>query len=530
VAEFNPRGDVERGRQVFARHCSSCHRLEDSGYAVGPDLAALTSRQPQALLQSILDPNRDIDDRFRCYTAVTVDGLSHAGILADETSTSITLMEQQGKRHTLLRADLEVFENSGKSLMPEGLDRDLLPSDAADLLAYMAANGPEAKRIEGNAPVVATPDYDGALWLMAANARIYGEEITYEGPFHNIGFWHGQNDYVAWQVKHPAGGEFEAYLHWACAEDAAGSRFVLEGGDAPLRGAINSTGGYDQYQTVSLGRIELAPGTTRIVLRPDGPLATANLMDLRGVYLVPRGVSPERAIAGQAPPNRPDAAEAIAKLLDGLAVGTPAEYERIPAIWQEAIAAGRRNNAGELVRIVDLALPKEGEPLHDWQAVVIGGGVVNGVSSQGPWPGARIAELLDGFPQLKSRWERTIDLAADMADDEGVASGTRYDALRILGADAWDRRGAQLSKYLARDAHAELQMGAVSGAADMDSPRAAEALVAALPHLQEANRRLAVQGLLRTPERRHALVAAVESGPLYKDLLTAEELAALAAQ
>ena len=58
-----------------------------------------------------------------------------------------------------------------------------------------------------------------------------------------------------------------------------------------------------------------------------------------------------------------------------------------------AVAAGKRNEAGELKRLVEIALPKTGEALHDWQAVVIGG-VVAGVSEQKHWPRARVAEVI----------------------------------------------------------------------------------------------------------------------------------------
>ncbi|HEX6960804.1 MAG TPA: neutral/alkaline non-lysosomal ceramidase N-terminal domain-containing protein [Lacipirellula sp.] len=523
-------GDIGRGRQLFDKHCSSCHILEGVGHAVGPDLAALSSREPRSLLQSIFDPNRDIDERFRSYTAVTLDGLSHAGILAGETSTSITLLEQQGKRHALLRADLELFENSGKSLMPEGLERDISPSDASDLIAYLSAARPEPKSIAGNEPVLISADYDGTLWLLASKAEIFGDQITYEEPFQNIGYWHGQNDYIAWSVNHKMGGAFDVYLHWACADDSAGNRFVVEGGEPALRGVAGATGGYDRFRTVHLGRLVLPAGESRIIVRPEGPLTRPHLMDLRGLYLVPSGASPERAIAGEAPTGGSDAATAVAKLLEGLSVGTPGEYERIPAIWREAIAAGRRNNAGELARVLDLSLPNEGEPLRDWQAVVIGGGVINGISQQGVWPRKRIAELLKPHPPMQDRWQRTIKLAVKMADDESVKTGTRYDALRILGADTWQRQGAKLLQYLGKDAHAELQMGAVSGLVDVDAPEAAKALAAAIPHLHEGNRRLAVQGMFRTQARRQVLAEAIQSGSIRGELLTGEEFRELAAE
>jgi putative membrane-bound dehydrogenase-like protein len=528
AAALQQSGDAAHGRELFAKHCSSCHRLEGVGHSVGPDLAALSSREPKALLQSILDPNRDIDERYRSYTALTVDGLSHAGILAGETSTSVTLLQQQGKRHTLLRADLELFENSGKSLMPEGLESDISAADAADLIAYLGATGPEPKTIEGSHPVVVKPDYDGTLWLMAANAEIYGDQITFEQPYQNIGYWHSQNDHVAWHVEHPTGGEFEVILHWSCANDSADNRFAIDGLQPPVVNYVGATGGYDRFHTVRLGYSTLPSGKSRIVVRPDGPLVKQHLMDLRGVYLVPRGANRARAVAGEAPTAGPDAAVKIAELLNGLAVGTPAEYERIPAIWEEAIAAGRRNNAEELVRVLDLSLPKEGEPLRDWQAVVIGGGVINGLTQSGQWPRRRLDSILADAPELQARFERSRKLASKMADDEQVRDGTRYDALRMLGVNSWETSGKQLVRYLAPKHGDELQMGAVSGLLDIEAPEAGAAVIEAFSGLGEENQRLAIEGLLRSPERRRQLADAIKDGQIPANVLTPEQHSRLA--
>lgn len=517
-------GDLARGRQAFAKHCSSCHRLEDQGHEVGPDLAALTSRSPAALIESILDPNRAVDERFRSYSALTVDGLSHAGILTGETTTSITLIEQQGKSHTLLRGDLDALENTGKSLMPEGLEKDLSTADVADLLAYLNSVGPPAKKLDGNTPKLIAPDYDGTLWLLAEDGQIYGGEITFEAPHRNVGYWSGRDDCVVWQVEVPRSGEYDVYLHWATVVDAAGNAYVFEGGDAPVSGVVESTGGFDKYQTRRVGSVKLVAGNQRLILRPDGPLKTVNLMDLRGVYLTPLGAPADRVISGEAPRQDEDAAMAIAKLLDDLAVGTPQEYERIPEIWQHAIAAGKRNQRAELVRVMDLSLPGEGEPLADWQAVVIGGGVVNGLSQAGEWPARRIAELLKDNPQLSANWKRTLELAAEMAANEQVHAGTRYDALRILGAGEWEAFGQGLAERLAVEANPELQMGLVSALSDMQADAVGELLVSALPAVNDHNRAIAIEALLRTPDRAQTLLDAVDQGEVSGDLIPATEI------
>lgn len=523
AASRNSEGDPNRGRQAFVKHCSSCHRLEDQGHVVGPDLAAVTSRTPAALIESILDPNRSVDQRYRSYSALTIDGLSHNGILSGETSTSVTLTEQQGKKHSLLRTEIDVLENTGKSLMPEGLEKDISPADVADIVTYLASIGPAAKTIAGNEPQVVAEDYDGTLWLLAESSQIYGEGITFEEPFRNIGYWHGQNDYVCWNVDISSAKEFEVYLHWACASESAGNAFAVDGGEESLTGVAESTGGYDRFATRRIGRLSLPAGKNRIVVRPDGPLSKVNLFDLRGVYLVPVGVPADQAIAGEPPSNGTDAATAIAKLLDGLAVGKPEEYERISSIWEQAIAAGKRDSASELRRVIDLALPLEDQPLEDWQAVVIGGGVVNGLSQVGKWPDQRLAEIMEGFPSLQRKWERTLELAAGMANDEETPTGTRYDALRILGAGSWSACGPALMEFLNEGTHAELQMGAVSGLNDFNSNEVAPLLVKALSYLDGHNRQLAVEALLRTPDRAEVLLSARRQEVVSSDSLTDEQ-------
>ena len=59
----------------------------------------------------------------------------------------------------------------------------------------------------------------------------------------------------------------------------------------------------------------------------------------------------------------------------------------------------RGDDAKVLAGLIDLSLPRKGEPLRDWQAVVLGGGVINGLSLEGKWPGKRLAELLARQPR-----------------------------------------------------------------------------------------------------------------------------------
>lgn len=226
--------------------------------------------------------------------------------------------------------------------------------------------------------------------------------------------------------------------------------------------------------------------------------------------------------------NPGQSAELIVALVEGLEPGTAEEYRRIPWIWQVAIAGGRRNDAKELVRLLEVSLPASPSGrLDDWRAVVIGGGLINGVGLEGVWPAARFDALLEARPDLKARWRGAIESAAVMADDEKVKTGTRYDALRMLGVESWDRRGGQLFRYLLKGVHPELQQGAVSGLADVPSPCVGPALLTAVNHLTPHVQNFALDALIRDEGRISALLDAVADGRLDKSKLGPERVAAL---
>ncbi|MEX2027660.1 MAG: hypothetical protein WEH44_10165, partial [Pirellulaceae bacterium] len=198
--------------------------------------------------------------------------------------------------------------------------------------------------------------------------------------------------------------------------------------------------------------------------------------------------------------KHPDlAAELVAAMTASLPTDdAKEEYRRIPWIWRVAVAAGKRNDETSLRGLLDVSLPRPGEKLRDWQAVVIGGGVINGISLAGQWPHERIGDLLASHEGLQKRWKQALSAAATMADDEQVKTGTRYDALRMIALDPTKESREQLTKYLGEGTDGELQMGAVSGLSDIDAQEIAPLLIGHIKHLSASNRTLAIDALLRS--------------------------------
>jgi putative membrane-bound dehydrogenase-like protein len=130
-------GDPARGRPLFTKHCATCHRLGGTGGEVGPDLTALADKPTDYLLTAILDPNRAVEPRYVAYVAGLKNGQQITGVLTGESGNRVTLTGTDGKAQTVARSDLASLESTGRSAMPEGLEKDLRPQDLADLIAHL---------------------------------------------------------------------------------------------------------------------------------------------------------------------------------------------------------------------------------------------------------------------------------------------------------------------------------------------------------------------------------------------------------
>lgn len=281
-------GDAKRGTEVFRKNCSACHQLGGIGNAVGPDLASLGDKSPPALLIAILDPNRAVEARYVGYTAITKSGLTFTGVLAEETGNSITLVAADGKKNVILRSDLDELSSSGKSAMPEGLEKEIPPQDLADLIAHVRAQGPQPKRKEfaGNKPELVRPAGDGSLLLTAATCEIYGPTVVLEKQYDNLGYWTNADDRAVWTIEVNKSGRYAIWLDWACHPDTAGKRFLLQVGVNQMTGTVKSTGSWDTYRQAKVGEIVLAAGRQQVTFRSAGRIFHP-LIDLKSIKLMP---------------------------------------------------------------------------------------------------------------------------------------------------------------------------------------------------------------------------------------------------
>lgn len=141
VEKFKPalrlQGDAARGKTVFASVCISCHKLDGVGLELGPDLRSVAQHDAEKLLNSILDPGAIIEPGFMAYHCTLKGGEQLYGVIATETSASLTLKMAGNLSRSVLRSEITSLKSTGSSLMPEGLEAALTPQSLADLIAYL---------------------------------------------------------------------------------------------------------------------------------------------------------------------------------------------------------------------------------------------------------------------------------------------------------------------------------------------------------------------------------------------------------
>ena len=282
-------GNAIAGRAVFEKRCATCHQVGGVGKQIGADLASLKDKSTKALLAAILDPNRAVETKFVSYTALTEEGKTFSGMIKSESGNAITLIGSDGKEQTVLRSDIEEFSCSNKSLMPEGLEKDLTKQDLANVIAFVrsgtGANKP--KSFAGNTPGIVRPEQlTQALRLTARNCQIFGPNLVYESHFGNLGHWASPDDYALWQIEGLKAGRYRVLATTAVPENLANQKFRVEIGSARVQGNVPSSNGWNYYKQFEVGTVEVADGVSTVRVQASGEI-NQYLMDLRELLLEP---------------------------------------------------------------------------------------------------------------------------------------------------------------------------------------------------------------------------------------------------
>lgn len=161
LAELEPRlGEVTAGRHFESgkaafndAQCVSCHRFDNQGGSVGPELTGVASKYSRRdILESLLDPSKVVSDQFQNFNIIKRDGDSVTGRITDENKDRLIILPNMLAPEATVEiplADIAGRQPSKVSAMPTGLLNQLTADEILDLLAYIEAAGkPKAANFE----------------------------------------------------------------------------------------------------------------------------------------------------------------------------------------------------------------------------------------------------------------------------------------------------------------------------------------------------------------------------------------------
>lgn len=277
-------GDAAQGKTVFTKRCATCHRLQETGSQIGADLSALRDRSTGAMVTAVLNPNRAVETKYLSYTAVLNDGRSLSGMLKNESTNSVTLIGTDGKPQELLRSDLDELLATGRSFMPEGLERDLSPQDLADVIAFVQTAGSPWKQFSGNTPQVISAGEDGTLLLPASAAELYGPNIEFDDASGMIRHWTSSADTAVWQLNMKGWGDWKVECQYSCTDASAGNLLKVASPARMMSARVPGTGDDPAVRWWNAGTVELSRGTIPLTLSAPEELQSP-LFQLKAVRL-----------------------------------------------------------------------------------------------------------------------------------------------------------------------------------------------------------------------------------------------------
>lgn len=147
----NDLGDPQAGEKLFfgGANCSACHMVHGHGGRLGPDLSRVGSERSQRyLLEKIRNPNIDVAPglmppdmewpiEYRTVTVVTKGGQTITGVIRDEDSFTIQLMDNAEDFHFFQKSDLASITYDSHSMMPPFGPALLSERQLHDLVAYL---------------------------------------------------------------------------------------------------------------------------------------------------------------------------------------------------------------------------------------------------------------------------------------------------------------------------------------------------------------------------------------------------------
>ena len=92
------------------------------------------------IIESILQPSKEIAPQFTVQVVATKAGLTHTGVVvAEDPRGELVLADAQGKLIRIKQADVEERSTLPTLIMPDNVHEQMTPAEFRDLIAFLSA-------------------------------------------------------------------------------------------------------------------------------------------------------------------------------------------------------------------------------------------------------------------------------------------------------------------------------------------------------------------------------------------------------
>jgi putative membrane-bound dehydrogenase-like protein len=134
--EILSKANLQKGRSLYHRQCSGCHRLFGKGGNLGPDLTGSGRSNLDYLLENIVDPNFAVSADYLLNVLTLTDGRVLGGMIAGQDRNSFTI-RMPASETVVSKTNIVKRQILKNSIMPVGLLDNLKREERRDLIAYL---------------------------------------------------------------------------------------------------------------------------------------------------------------------------------------------------------------------------------------------------------------------------------------------------------------------------------------------------------------------------------------------------------
>lgn len=132
------RGNPERGRELFAEKCATCHKTGNRGPDIGPSLWSIGDKfEKRGLIDAILHPSASITFGYEATLIKTKDEQTYYGRMLSDGEVAV-IQDISGKKHVIDAGDIAGRTVSATSLMPPPAGLELDAQGVADIVTFLS--------------------------------------------------------------------------------------------------------------------------------------------------------------------------------------------------------------------------------------------------------------------------------------------------------------------------------------------------------------------------------------------------------